>query len=233
MIVNLTAVPYETEKKGDVKRMRKGGKIPAIMYGHKEKSRRICIEHRDFKKVLDVLKRETVTINLAVEGKEYLCLIKAIQHNPVTAELLHIDFQHIHKTEKIRASVPIHVVGEPPGVKEGGILDQHLHEVKVRCLPTDIPARIDVDISNLKLGQTIHLGAIQVPNVDFELSKETTVVSVLVPKVVVEVKPVEVVEEEKVEEGAPEAVKEGEVKEKEKEKSPEEKPRKEEKPKKC
>jgi large subunit ribosomal protein L25 len=211
MILNLQATTYETEKKGDVKRMRKEGKVPAVFYGHKEKSRRISVDQREFKKILDVLKKEAVTINLKIDNKNYLCVIKAIQHNPMTEELLHIDFQHIHKKEKIKATIPIHVIGEAPGIKKGGILDQHLHEVVVRCLPADMPSRIDVDVSNLDLSQTIHLYDIDMPNVDFELTKETPVVSVLVPRAVAaEVKP-EVVEAA-VEAEAKEVAKEAEEK---------------------
>ncbi|MQY79778.1 MAG: 50S ribosomal protein L25 [Bacteroidetes bacterium] len=218
MIVNLQATPYETKKKGDVKRLRKEGKLPAILYGHKEKSRKVYVEKNDFRKVLNVLHKETVTVNLKVKDKDYLCVIKAIQHNPITDELLHIDFQHINKKEKIKATIPIHVFGEAPGVKEGGILDQNLHEVVVKCLPAHIPPRIDIDVSNLGLGHTIHLQDIDLPNVNFEISQETSIVSILIPRAVAaEVKP-ELTEEEGVtEEEKKEAEKkeeEGEEKEK-------------------
>lgn len=219
MIVNLQAKPYAVEKKGDVKRIRKDGKVPAILYGHREKSKRIYVEKNEFKKVLEILKEEAITINLKIENKNYLCVIKAIQHNPVTDELLHIDFQHIHKQEKIKASIPIHIIGEAPGVKKGGILDQHLHEVVVKCLPANIPSHIDIDVSALDLGHTIHLYDIDLPKVDFELTKETPVVSVLIPRAVAaEVKPEveeEVAEEEEGEKIEEEKTKEEEVKEKE------------------
>jgi len=185
MIVNLTATPYETMKKGDVKRMRHEGRIPAILYGHKEKSRRIFVEQQAFKKVLETLRQEAVTINLQIGEKEFLCVIKAIQHNPLTDELFHIDFQHIHKKEKIKATIPIHIIGEAPGVEKGGILDHRLHEIVVKCLPADMPAHINVDVSQLDLGDTIHLSDIDVPNTEFEMTKETPIVSVLIPRAVV------------------------------------------------
>ena len=190
MIVDLPAKLYEVEKKGDVKRMRKKGKYPAVLYGHGEKSRRICVEQTDLKKVLEKLREEAVTINLKVDGKDYLCVIKSIQYNPITGELLHVDFQHIHKKEKIKTSIPIHLVGKAPDLEKGAILEQNLHEVVVKCLPVDIPAHIDVDISALELGQTIHLYDIDIPKIEFELNKETPVVSMTVQKAVVaEVKP--------------------------------------------
>ncbi len=212
MIVKLTATPYETMTKGDVKRMRQQGRIPAVLYGHKEKSRRVFVDQHAFKQVLETLRQEAVTINLQIGEKGFLCVIKAIQHNPVTDELLHIDFQHIHKKEKIRATVPIHIIGEAPGVEKGGILDQRVHEIVVKCLPADMPSHIDVDISQLELGDTIHLGDFDVPNIEYEMTKETPIVSVLVPRAVVaEAKPVAAEEgEEGVAAEGAEAVEEGE-----------------------
>lgn len=228
MKIELDAIPYERTKKGDIKRLRKEGKIPAIMYGHKDKSRRILILEREFKEVLNVLRKEAVTINLKIDAKSYPCLIKVIQHNPINNELLHIDFQHIVKKEKIKATIPIHVIGEAPGVKKGGLLDQHLHEVIVRCLPDDMPSHFDVDISILEIGKTIHLKDIKPANVDFELSLDTTVVSVHVPKV--EKAPVAPVVEAAApaEEGKEEAPKDEKAAKEEKPK--EEKPKPEEKP---
>lgn len=215
MKIDLQTTPFKAEKKGDLKRLRRQGKIPAVLYGHKEKTRNIYIDMKEFKKILDRLQQETVTVNLKLEKKNYLCVIKTIQHDPTTGELLHIDFQHIHKKERIRTAVPIHAIGEAPGVKKGGILDQHLHEIVVRCLPDEMPSHIDVDISQLELGQSIHLKDIALPNVEFELNPETTVVSVLVPRAVVVAPQAEVPEEVKVE--GEEGVEEG-VEEKEKEK---------------
>jgi large subunit ribosomal protein L25 len=231
MKIDLLAHPYEVEKKGDVKRLRRDGKIPGVIYGHKDKPRRLYITDKDFKKVLDVMKNEAVTINLTLENKDYICLIKAIQHNPMTNQLLHIDFQHIQKKEKIKVNIPIHTHGEAPGIKEGGVLDQHLHEVMVKCLPDDIPSYIDVDVSNLKLGGTIHIKDIQIPNVEFEVKPETSVISVLVPKIEKEV-PKPVVEGEVAPVEGEATVEGGEVKEEKgkEEKGKEEKGKEEAKP---
>ena len=216
MKIDLQATSYKTEKKGDVKRLRKQGKIPAVLYGHKEKTRRIYVEQKEFKKVLDILSQEAITVNLKLDNKKYVCVIKTIQHDPTNDELLHIDFQHIHKKEKIKATIPIHAIGEAPGVEQGGILDQHLHEVVVRCLPDEMPSHIDVDVSHLDLGASIHLKDITLTNVDFELTPETTVITILVPRAV-EVAPKVEVEEEVTEEVKEEEVKEEEAKEEAKE----------------
>ena len=233
MKVDLLATSYKTDKKGDVKRLRRQGKIPAVLYGHGEKTKTIYVEFQEFKKVLHLLKKEAIMINLKVENETYPCVIKAIQHNPINDELFHIDFQHVHEKEKIKATIPIHLLGAAPGIEMDGILESHLHEVVVKCLPSDMPSYIDVDISKLGLGQTIHLKDIKLSNVDFELTLETSVVSVVLPKKVEEVKPVVaeeavVAEGEVKEEGVEEEAKEGEekpTKEKEKEKSAKEKER--------
>ncbi len=214
MKIELRGFPFQSKKKGDVKRLRRQGKIPAVIYGHKEKTRSFYVEIKDLKKVLEKMQEETVLVNLKLENKKHLCVIKSIQHNPVNSNLLHIDFQHIHKKEKVRATVPIHLLGEAKGLKKGGILDQNLHEVMLRCLPDQLPAHIDVDISELDLGETIHLKDLQYPDLEFELTQDIPVVSILEPRVVEEVKP-QVVEE----------VAEAEVKElPEEEKKAEEKP---------
>jgi large subunit ribosomal protein L25 len=214
MIVDLQAKHYVREKKGDLKRMRNKGLLPAVIYGHGEDSVTICVDEKKFKKLMELLQQEAVTINIKVEDNEYLCVIKSVQHNPATDQILHIDFQHIHKGEKIKAIIPIHIKGEAPGIKKGGILDQRLHEVTVRCLPADIPSHIDVDISELDLGKTIHLYDIEIGNVEFDIGRETPVISVLVPRaVVVEAKPEEIPEGEEAaeaEEGAEKEPVEGE-----------------------
>jgi large subunit ribosomal protein L25 len=188
MKVDLQATPYRAEKKGDVKRLRKQGRIPAVLYGHGE-TQHVYVDVKDFRHVLNILKEEAITVNLKVGSKTYLCVIKTIQHDPTTSKLFHIDFQHIHKEEKIRTTVPIHPTGTPPGVEKGGILDLHLHEVVVKCYPDKMPSHIDVDVSQLDLNQTIHLRDLKMPDVEFELSPETTVVSILVPRKAEEVKP--------------------------------------------
>jgi large subunit ribosomal protein L25 len=213
MKIDLPATAFETEKKGDIKRLRKEGKIPAVLYGHKEKTKRIYVEHKRFKGILDALKKETVIVNLKVGSKSYPCVIKSLQQNPLNEELMHIDFQHIHRKERVRATVPIHATGKPPGIEKGGILDMHLHEVVVRCLPDDLPSHLDVDVSTLDLGEARHLRDIKTPNLEFELSLDTTVVSILVPRALeAEVKPVIEEEVPVAEEGAVEEGKE-EVKE--------------------
>lgn len=228
MKIDLVATAFGTEKRGDIKRLRREGKIPAVLYGHKEKTKQIYVEHKEFKKVLDALKDETVIVNLKIGSKSYPCVIKALQQNPLKDSLIHVDFQHIHKKEKIRATVPIHTQGAAPGVEKGGILDVHLHEVQVRCLPDALPSHIDVDVSNLDLGDAIHLRDLKVSNVEFELSLDTTLVSVLVPRALeVEVKPAAEEEVVAAEEGAVEEEKEEVKEEKEKKEVKEDKRSKE------
>ncbi len=220
MKVELMATPYTRKKKGDTKRLRNSDSIPAVIYGHGEESRAVAIDRKSFKRITEILQQEAVMLEISLMDMKYLCVIKSVQHNPMTGDILHVDFQHIHSTEKIKTTVPIHLLGTAPGIKKGGILDQHLHEVVVKCLPDEIPGRIDIDISSLDLHQTIHLYDIKkyekMENVEFEPKMETPVVSLVVPRAVEEaVKPAAAVEEAVAEE----AVAEGAEQEKEKDKA--------------
>jgi len=130
-------------------------------------------------------------VNLAVDSKEFTALIRAVQYDPVTHSILHLDFQHISLTETIEVNVAIHLTGTPTGVKDGGgILEHILREVEVRCLPTAIPSSIDADVSGLNIGDSIHLRDLTVPNVEILTDLDSTIATV-VPPTVMEEKPAE------------------------------------------
>lgn len=147
--------------KQQVTKLRKQGLVPAVVYHRGEKSVPIAIVEKDIAKILRSSENENVLINLSIEGskkKTRAVLIKEIQHHPVKRSILHVDFNEISLSEKIIVDVEVKGVGEAIGVKqEGGVLDHPLREVKVQCLPTDIPGHIDVDVSNLKLNDSIHV----------------------------------------------------------------------------
>ncbi len=184
------------------RKLRRQGLIPGIIYGHGEKNVPIVID----RKVLhEILVSGEEVFDVEFNGEKRIVLLKEIQRHPVTDEIIHFDLQFIHAGEKIRATVPIVLVGESKGVKAGGILEQLLHETEVECLPKDLPHKITVDISELDIGESIHLKDIDLgPNVRFTESLESTVVTIFAPKV--EEKPTEEEvppEEAKKEEEAP------------------------------
>lgn len=149
--------------------IRNGGFIPGVVYGEGKKSQAIQIERKTFLRLLKSQKGENVIINLTIasddkKSKEIPVLIKELQHNPVTDEIIHIDFNQISLTKEIKVKVPIAAKGEAIGVKQdGGSLDHILWDLEVECLPTQIPQNIEVDVSSLKIGDSIHIKDLTIP----------------------------------------------------------------------
>jgi large subunit ribosomal protein L25 len=105
--------------------------------------------------------------------------LKEFQLDPVTDEIIHVDFHGLKAGEKVNVEVAVHLVGTPLGVKEGGLLQHALHKIEIECLPTEIPEKIDVDVTNLKIGDSIHVKDLNLPNMKILSNPETTIVSVI------------------------------------------------------
>lgn len=187
-------IAYLREKKGKeiTKKLLREGKIPAILYGRGEESIKLYVEEKKFLALLEELKGKAPIFLLSISGKSERCIMKAIQKDPIRNRFIHIDFQKVHPQEEIVVKCPVVLLGMAPGVKAGGILDHHLREVAVKGRVDLIPPRIEVDISGLRLGYSIHLSDIKISGGHFLLPPDTPVVSVLAPKKVEEVKPAEV-----------------------------------------
>lgn len=230
-------VELRAEIRGEIgkqaaRRLRGLGLIPAIVYGGGQKTVNIKVDAKGFEKALHTSAGENVLINLKISGAERrerkeTVIIKEIQYDPVRGDIYHVDFNHISLKEVVKVKVPVTTMGESPGVKEGGSMEQILWEVEVECLPTKIPEKLEIDISSLVIGDTIHVKDLVIPEgVEVLNPQEDVVLSIVPPMVEVE----EVVP-------AAEEVAEPEViGKKEKEEVPEEapeeaKPKKEEKPK--
>lgn len=158
------------DKKGKryARNLRRAGQVPAVIYGHGMEPLSLEVNARELFRVLHSKAGENVVINLKAEGanlKESTCLIKDIQHDPVTDEIQHIDFTVISLTEEIQASIPVSVkhADDAPGIKAGGVLDLVHHEVEILCLPTNLPDVIAVDIKNMEIGDVIHFRDLQLP----------------------------------------------------------------------
>jgi large subunit ribosomal protein L25 len=211
---------------GAVKALRQKGLVPGIAYGDKEKPVTLSVDAKRMQTVLHSEGGRNALINLKIGTNSHPVLIKEIQRHPITRTLWHIDFQRISLKQKIETKVPVHVKGEAPGVKVGGGVLEHLvRDIRVRCLPTEIPASIDADISNLQLNQGIRAKDLLLPKgVEILLDAESVIVHVLAVKVVEETpapgaavpgataaEP-EVIKKGKVEEGAEGAAAAGEKK---------------------
>jgi len=190
--------------KGEVKKLRKASLIPAVCYGEGEKPIHLKVQLQDLHKALSTSRGENAVINLKISGghiKDRTVIVKEVQYDPIRDSIHHIDFQHISLTEVIKVAVPIHSKGEPPGVKEGGVLEHLLWELEMECLPTQIPERIDVDISKLAIGDSISVKDLMLPpGVKVVQEPEELVIQVVAPKeeVVEEVTPEEEVTEPEV-----------------------------------
>lgn len=206
-----------------VKKIRREGWIPGVIYGHGEKSYHIKLRGDDLIRLIHELHSEATLITLNFEGKELQAIIREVTRDPLTEKLLHVDFQHIHEDEEVTVHVIVEIKGESLGVEEGGILNVEHRYLTVRCLPKDMPEEIVIDVSNLNIGDSYHVSDIELPlNVKIEEDQTATIVNVLSPRKVVEVKPVE---EELLAEGEeePELISEEEAEAKEAEESKEEK----------
>ena len=139
---------------------RESGLIPAILYGHKQESMMFLLNEKEFSTALNT---EAKMVNLKWDGSEEIALIKDVQFDTFGRKILHVDFVRIALTEKVTTHVPVVLYGTSQGVKEGGILDHALKEVEIECLPTEIPKNIRINISELAIGNTIHISDLELP----------------------------------------------------------------------
>lgn len=153
--VILEAKGRELSTKQALKALKAGGQIPAVFYGHNEKSVAVAVDAKEFDKLIHSGSASGI-ITLKFDGASKPVIIKEVQRDVLTQAPIHIDFQGISLKEKVELDVPVHVFGTSPGVKlHGGILEFVTRELTVRCLPTDIPQSINVDVSALELNQSV------------------------------------------------------------------------------
>ena len=139
---------------------RKSGLIPAILYGHKQENLKLLLNEKEFAKALDT---EVKMVNLTWNGTEEIAIIKDVQFDTFGKKILHVDFVRIALTERVTTHVPIVLYGTSQGVKAGGILDHAMKEIEIECLPTEIPKNIRINISELAIGNTVHISDIELP----------------------------------------------------------------------
>ena len=189
-VIPLSGTRREKLGKGGARKARAAGHIPGVLYGHGEEPVPVSVQAREFDLALRGHKGGNPIVNLAVSGGEYTALIRDVQYDPLSHDILHQDFQHISLTETIEVKVTVHLSGLPVGVKDGGgILETILREIEVRCLPTAIPAAIEVDVSHLNIGDSVHVREVMVPNVTILNDGDETIATVVPPTVMEEKAP--------------------------------------------
>jgi len=172
--------------KGSARQARRSNFIPGILYGPKEKPISIKVEKKSAEKIIRHLEGYNVMADLILkqDGKSQTIktIVKEIQIEPITGEVLHMDFYRMRMDKSIVIGVPLHIIGESIGVKEGGVLEQELREIKIEALPKDIPEMIEVNISELKIGDTVFAKDLKLPQgVKLAEDKEKVVLSILAP----------------------------------------------------
>lgn len=168
--------------------IRGAGQIPGIVYGGDQKPTTIQIDGRNYKKIMRQHRGEMVLFHLNVkEGekklRDYAAVIKEEQVHPVSEEIIHIDFKRISLKDELEVKVPVLLKGDAVGVKAQGILQQSLFELDVVCLPTNIPAHIDVDVSALNIGDIIHVSDVKLPaNVKTKHDLKAVICTIVAPR---------------------------------------------------
>src|SRR5215471_776384 len=181
--------------KGVARKLRRSGRIPAVYYGRGEAPISITIGLKELEEIIQKSGGSNVIVDLKVEGDgagDRKAIIREIQRDPVEGSILHLDLQHISLTERITVEVPIVLVGTPIGVKDGGgILEHLLREVEVECLPTDIPSKLEVEVSGLNIGDSLHVSDLKADRVTIKTEADRAIAAVVPPTILEEVKPAE------------------------------------------
>ena len=183
--VSLSAFPRSLSRRKGVRQVRAGGRVPAVVYGGQNKPETLEINLKEIEDLIHHSVSENVLVDLSVDGakSKRLALVQEIQHHPLTQKILHVDLHEVKEDEKVTIMVPVESTGEPAGVKTGGgTLEHVLFKLKIRALPKDLPEVITVDVSNLELGKSLHIGEITPPaGVELLGDKKIPVFSVAIP----------------------------------------------------
>ncbi len=194
----LSAAPREGNGKSAAHKLRAGGRVPAVVYGHGEETRSVSVDAHEVEQLFKRISVENTLITLTIEeggrtkGGELRALVREVQTHPARATILHVDFYQIHAGERVFLDVPIHMIGTAAGVKAGGLLQHGLSELSVRCLADQIPEAFEVDVSGLEIGDSVHVRDLVIPDgVEVDTDGDITVCSVIPPVVAAVEEPAE------------------------------------------
>ena len=174
----LKAVPRKETTKGELRRFRAEGQIPAVIYGGGEAAVHILLDEKEFLKIASGVSESTI-IGIDVGGTKKRAFVKARQRDSLTNKIIHVDLLEVVSGRLIHARVPLHLIGIPVGVREGGVLENPAHEIEVQCDPDVLPERIDVDVSDLHANHSIHVRELKIHDKVRVLSSPELVVAVV------------------------------------------------------
>ncbi len=154
--VKLIAKKRVLEGTGNARRLRNDGTLPGVVYGDEKEPVSVTVDMHDFEQILHHHVSESLLLEIELEGEgDISVLIKDVQHHPVTSDLMHVDLQRVSANKPIHVDVPIALIGESEGVKAGGTLDHVMHSIGVECLPKDLVEAFEVNVSGLKIGDSL------------------------------------------------------------------------------
>lgn len=170
--------------KNSARRTRVTGRIPGVMYGPDVSPTPISVDEKEFRSAVKAAGGTSTVFNLNIDGKESKVILRELQRDPVSSKVLHIDFHAISMNKPIHISVPIHFMGLSEGVKnEGGIMQTTMRELEVSCLPSNIPEHFEIDVTNLRIGESIHVRDVSIPNAEIISEEQRTIVVISAPTV--------------------------------------------------
>lgn len=186
--VTLSANTRDSAGKGAARTLRSQGQVPAVIYGHGREPQPLVLNARDLDKMLEHISAESTVIEVKVGGETSKTLIREIQRHPFKRQILHVDFQALVAGEKVTVSIPIVLTGIPEGVRlAGGVLDQTLRELEVEVDPSNIPNHVEVDVTSLIVGSSLHVSDIPLPEGVTVLDDlEASICVVAAPRAVIE-----------------------------------------------
>ena len=182
-IHSLNAKKREGSGTAATKKLRREGRVPGVVYGGKQDNYSVDLDSVEIRDLFANSASENILVRLDIEGakeQNKLALIQAVQHHPLTSAINHVDFHCIGENEEIVASVPLQLTGEAAGIKAGGLLDQQLQSLDVRCKPADLPEALQGDITEVGLGQPFHVGSVTFPDGVAPVLADDVVVAIIV-----------------------------------------------------
>jgi large subunit ribosomal protein L25 len=190
MDAKITLKSRDENGSANARRLRRDGWVPGVIYSDGGAARSVSLPKHEFQQMLRHHASEHVMIKIQIDGgAEESVLLKEVQHNAINGDAVHVDMQKVDMNKKLRVEVPVELVGEAEGVRnQGGVLDHLLHHVQIECFPADIPEQISVDVTALKLDETLTIKDIQSATAKYTILMDADigVASVSLPKVVEE-----------------------------------------------
>ena len=185
---SLSAEARSDKGKGVARKLRAAGRVPAVVYGHAREAQSLSLVTRDLEKLLSQISAGSTVIELSIGSAVTKTLIREVQRHPFKKQILHVDFQELVAGEKVIVDLPLVFVGVPEGVRlSGALLEQIVHSIEVNVDPSSIPNHIDVDVTNLAMGHSLHVRDLVLPEgLEVLTDEDTTICAVIAPRAVVE-----------------------------------------------